>query len=83
MLKIKLKKDGLKNIYCDTCKRWMNEFYVSRHLQSKSHFMKKNVEKRKYKKQNKRGNQKPKVVKKGPKYEHYRIQGKKSRNRMN
>lgn len=38
---VKIKKDRIKNIYCGTCKTWMTEFYVSRHLCSKSHFMKK------------------------------------------
>ena len=37
----KIKKDGVKNIYCATCMKWMTEFYVSRHLHSKFHFTKK------------------------------------------
>lgn len=37
----KIKKDGIKNMHCSTCKTWMTEFYVSRHLHSKSHFTKK------------------------------------------
>ena len=37
----KLKKDGIKNIYCSTCEKWMTEFYVSRHIHSKFHFTKK------------------------------------------
>lgn len=37
----KLKKDGVKNIYCATCEKWMTEYYVSRHIHSKSHFTKK------------------------------------------
>ena len=37
----KLKKDGIKNIYCSTCEKRMTEFYVSRHIHSKFHFAKK------------------------------------------
>ena len=37
----KRKKDGIKNIYCSTCEKWMTEFYVSRHIHSKFHFTKK------------------------------------------
>lgn len=37
----KIRKDGVKNIYCSTCEKWMTEFYVSRHIHSKSHFTKK------------------------------------------
>ena len=37
----KLKKDGIKNIYCSTCEKWITEFYVSRRIHSKFHFTKK------------------------------------------
>ena len=37
----KLKKDGIKNIYCSTFEKWMTKFYVSRHIHSKFHFTKK------------------------------------------
>lgn len=50
---VKIKKDGLKNIFCATCKSWMTEFYVSRHLYSKSHFTKKHFEKKIYKRKSK------------------------------
>lgn len=37
---IKVRKSCLKNIYCATCKKWMTEFNVSRHISSKLHMKK-------------------------------------------
>lgn len=44
-IKSNIKKDGIRSIYCASCKKWMTEFYVSRHLQSKFHFTKKHFKK--------------------------------------
>ena len=48
----KIKKVGVKNIYCSVCDTWVTEFYVSRHIKSKSHFTKKFFEKEYLKKKN-------------------------------
>ena len=40
----KIKKGGSKNMFCSTCKTWMTEYYVQRHLTSKSHFSNKYFE---------------------------------------
>lgn len=50
---VKIKKDGIKNMYCSTCEKWMTEFYVSRHLHSKSHFIKKHFQKNRLQKKRK------------------------------
>ena len=84
---VKIKKDGVKNIYCSTCAKWMTEFYVSRHIHSKSHFTKKffqteHLQKALHAKKklpstlkHAKGNKKkPRQVIK-PGYEHYRIHG--------
>lgn len=50
---VKIIKDGVKNIYCVTCKKWMTDFYVIRHVHSKSHFTKKHFGKKKQSKRSK------------------------------
>ncbi|WAR26053.1 hypothetical protein MAR_011757 [Mya arenaria] len=37
---MKVRKSGVKNIYCSTCKKWITDCFVGRHVQSKTHFMK-------------------------------------------
>ena len=83
----KILKDGVKNIYCSTCEKWMTEFYVSRHIHSKSHFtnrlfqseklqktLKLNVSKKSSSSQKQaKGNQMKSARVKGTEYEQYRI----------
>ena len=79
----KIKKDGIKNIYCSTCKTWMTEFYVSRHINSKSHFTKKIFETEHWHKQllsvkrtkKKCGHRKAKQATTSSEYDRYQIQG--------
>lgn len=85
----KITKDGVKNIYCSTCEKWMTEFYVSRHILSKSHFTKKFFQTEHLQKTLKshvkkklpsvlkhaKGNKKKSTRVIQPEYEHYRIHG--------
>lgn len=70
----KSKKDGLRNIYCCSCKKYMTEFYVNRHLQSKYHFTKKHFGNRQMK--HKRNSAETMLCKTPEKeYEYFTIQG--------
>ena len=88
---VKVRKDNIKNMYCSTCNKWMTEFYLSRHIQSKFHFTKKyfqteylhksislkkhSKKKRSAASKSSKTNQKKPAPVVQPQHEHYEIQG--------
>lgn len=81
-----VRKGCLKNIYCSTCKKWMIEFNVSRHISSKLHMTRRSEKEKRLQKETltsrpKRltscssGDFKSKTPEKQQEYEQFQLQG--------